>query len=179
MVKCNFFSVKGKNSLQLLKCHMFTCVPTSSMRLLGWARLHSHHRSGRANRLLLLLLLRESCRQQTLPVPNKQRHTAVGQQSWPPACHTHTQMHTLGRCCRGYSVCAHSGIHTHVQLFTCALHCSYQMLDHRSCTRRKVVSWKITNTLWFRRRFCGFCFLYLLFHRSLLLSVLQCHVEGI
>ncbi len=46
-----------------------------------------------ANRLLLLLLLRESCRQQTLPAPNKQWHTAVGQRSWPPACHTSMNLH--------------------------------------------------------------------------------------
>ncbi len=71
---------------------------------------------------------------------------------------THPRIRTCGRCCHRYSVCRHSGIHTNVQLFTCPLHCCYQLLDHRSCTRRKVLSWKITNTLPYCRRFVWFAY---------------------
>lgn len=160
---------------------MFTCVLTSSMRLLGWAQLESHHSSGRETEQTDSY----SCSSWERAVTNKLSLclTSNVTQLWASSHSlrrvTHTQMHKLGRCCRGYTVCTHSGIHTHVQLFTCALHCSYQMLDHRRCTRRKVVSWKITNTLRYCRLFCRFCLLYLLFHRFLLLSVMQCHVEGI
>lgn len=144
----------------MLKCHMFTCVPTSSMRLLGWARLDSHHSSGRETEQTDSY----SCSSWERAVANKLSLclTSNVTQLWASSHGlrrvTHTQMHTLGRCCRGYSVCAHSGIHTHVQLFTCALHCSYQMLDHRRCTRRKVVSWKIIKPFDSVGCFAGFAF---------------------
>lgn len=88
---------------------MFTCVPTASVHVLGWAQLDSHHSSGGCPGGETEQTDSYSCSSWERAVASKLSLclTSNGTQLWASSHGlrrvTHSQMRTLGRCCRRYT----------------------------------------------------------------------------